>query len=82
MPNRSAAPGPTTDHLVDLCTTSRALLPVGELEHGDVIHFATRRQGRSREGLEQANRVIEEQKWEGKKEQRNFRIEYEVQNGG
>ncbi|PWT89844.1 MAG: hypothetical protein C5B56_06430 [Proteobacteria bacterium] len=30
------------------------------------------------ERLEQANRIIREQHWEGKNEQRNFRIEYEV----
>jgi len=30
------------------------------------------------ERLEQAQRLIAEQKWEGKKEQRNFRVEYEV----
>ncbi|HKT46246.1 MAG TPA: M48 family metallopeptidase [Candidatus Acidoferrales bacterium] len=30
------------------------------------------------ERLDQANRLIVEQKWEGKKEQRNFRIEYQV----
>jgi predicted Zn-dependent protease len=30
------------------------------------------------ERIEQAQRLIAEQKWEGKKEQRNFRVEYEV----
>lgn len=30
------------------------------------------------ERLEQANRVIAEQKWERRTKQRNFRIEYEV----
>ena len=33
------------------------------------------------ERIEQAQRLIAEQKWEGKKEQRNFRIEYEVKSG-
>jgi predicted Zn-dependent protease len=32
------------------------------------------------ERLGQANRVIAEEKWEGKQEQRNFRIEYDVRN--
>ena len=33
------------------------------------------------ERIEQAKRLIAEQKWEGKKEQRNFKVEYEVSNG-
>jgi predicted Zn-dependent protease len=33
------------------------------------------------ERLEQARRLIAEQKWEGKKEQRNFKVEYEARNG-
>jgi predicted Zn-dependent protease len=33
------------------------------------------------ERLEQAQRLIAQQKWEGKKEQRNFKVEYEVRGG-
>jgi len=32
------------------------------------------------ERLEQAQRLIAQQKWEGKKEERNFRVEYELKN--
>ena len=34
------------------------------------------------ERIEQAQRVIAEQKWQGKSEQRNFRIVYEVNGRG
>ena len=33
------------------------------------------------ERLEQAQRLIAQQKWEGKKEERNFKVEYEVRRG-